>query len=276
MTIIRKYHTTIAFALCVSVLFVVLCLINRSNAFAFGTGGCDGECNKCHSFTKAEAGDIMKKLKVPDAKVLDVRDSPIKGLWEVSIDTQGKRGIFYVPFSKNYIVQGSIVEVATGADKTSEQYRILQESRKIDVSQVSLKNALVLGDKKAKKRVIVITDPECPFCARLHEEMKKVVEKRKDIVSYIRLLPLKMHPDAQWKAKSIMCNKSLQMLDDNFAKKPIPRTECQTKEVDNTIKMAEKLGITGTPTIILSSGKMHSGTMSADQLIELIDGKKNK
>jgi len=36
----------------------------------------------------------MKKLKVPDAKVLDVRDSPIKGLWEVSIDTQGKRGIF--------------------------------------------------------------------------------------------------------------------------------------------------------------------------------------
>ena len=107
MTIIRKYHTTIAFALCVSVLFVVLCLINRSNAFAFGTGGCDGECNKCHSFTKAEAGDIMKKLKVPDAKVLDVRDSPIKGLWEVSIDTQGKRGIFYVPFSKNYIVQGS-------------------------------------------------------------------------------------------------------------------------------------------------------------------------
>ena len=139
-----------------------------------------------------------------------------------------------------------------------------------------LKNALVLGDKKAKKRVIVITDPECPFCARLHEEMKKVVEKRKDIVFYIRLLPLKMHPDAQWKAKSIMCNKSIQMLDDNFAKKPIPRTECQTKEVDNTIKMAEKLGITGTPTIILSSGKMHSGTMSAEQLIELIDGKKKK
>jgi len=49
MTIIRKYNRTIAFALCVAVLFVILCLINRSNAFAFGTGGCDGECNKCHS-----------------------------------------------------------------------------------------------------------------------------------------------------------------------------------------------------------------------------------
>ncbi len=276
MTVIGKDNRTIASALCMSALLVVLCLISGGNAFAFGEGGCDGDCNKCHSFNKAEAGEIMKKLKVPDAKVLDVRMSPIKGLWEVSIDTQGKRGIFYVPFSKNYIVQGSIVEVSTGADKTGEQYRKLQESRKIDVSQISLKNALVLGDKKAKKRVIVITDPECPFCARLHEEMKKVVEKRKDIVFYIRLLPLKMHPDAQWKAKSIMCNKSLEMLEDNFAKKSIPRTECQTKEVDNTIKLAEKLGITGTPTIILSSGRIHSGAMSAEQLIELIDGKKKK
>lgn len=276
MTKYSKDKGYIAYALYIATLFVVLFLFSGGNVFAFGTSGCDGDCNKCHAFNKTEAGDILKKLKVPDAKVLDVRMSPIKGLWEVSIDSQGKRGIFYVPFSKRYIVQGSIVEVDTGADKTSEQYRILQEGRKIDVSKISLTNALVLGDKKAKKRVIVITDPECPFCARLHEEMKKVVEKRKDIVFYIRLLPLKMHPDAYWKSKSIMCNKSLQMLDDNFAKKAIPRTECQTKEVDNTIKLAEKLGITGTPTIVLSNGKVHSGAMSAEQLIELIDGKKKK
>jgi protein-disulfide isomerase len=64
------------------------------------------------------------------------------------------------------------------------------------------------------------------------------------------------------------------MLEDNFAKKTIPRTECNTKEVDNTIKTAESLGITGTPTIILPNGKMRSGAMTAEQLIELIDGKK--
>jgi thiol:disulfide interchange protein DsbC len=276
MTIISKKIRPIASAFWVPIILVVLCMFCGGNAFAFGEGGCDGDCNKCHTINKAEALDIMNKLKVPDVKVLGVSMSPIKGIWEVSVDSQGKRGIFYVPFSKHYVIQGSIIEVATGADKTSEQYRVLQESRKIDVSKISLKNALVLGDKKAKKRVIIFTDPECPFCERLHEEMKKVVEMRKDIVFYIRLFPLKMHPDAYWKAKSIMCNKSLQMLDDNFAKKPIQRTECETNEVDNTIKLAEKLGITGTPTIILSNGKMHSGAMSAEQLIEFIDGKNKK
>lgn len=258
----------------ISAIFTALSLFSAGNALAFGQGGCDGECNNCHSINKSEAAAILNKLKVPDPKVLEIRMSPIKGLWEVSVDSDGKRGVFYVPFSKNYIVQGSIIEVSTGADKTGEQYRKLQEARKIDVSKISLKNALMMGGKDAKKKVIIFTDPECPFCQRLHEEMKKVVEMRKDIAFYIRLLPLKMHPDAYWKSKSIMCNKSLQMLDDNFAKKPIPRTECNTKEVDNTIKLAGKLGITGTPTIILPNGKMHSGTMSAEDLIQFIDGKK--
>jgi thiol:disulfide interchange protein DsbC len=261
--------------LVLAVFFFVVSLLSGGNVFAFGEGGCDGECNKCHSLTKAEAGDIMKKLKIPDPKVRDIRMSPIKGLWEVSVDSQGKSGFFYIAFSKNYIVQGQIVEVSTGVDKTREQYQIMQDSKKIDISKISLTNALVLGDRKAKKRVIVFTDPDCPFCGRLHDEMRKVVEKRKDIVFYIRLFPLvKLHSDSYWKSQSIVCNKSLQMLEDNFAKKPIQRTECSTKEVDNTIKLAGKLGITGTPTLIFSNGKMRSGAMSAEQLIELVDGKK--
>ncbi len=254
--------------------FICTISIGAGSVFAFGQGGCDGDCDKCHSLTKAEAVDIMNRLKVPEPKVTSIRMSPVKGLWEVSIDSNGKSGLLYIPFSKHYVVQGQIVEVATGVDKTKEQYQVMQDKKKVDVSKISLKNALVLGAKGAKKRVIVLTDPDCPFCSKLHEEMKKVVEKRKDIVFYIRLFPLKMHPDSYWKSKSIVCNKSLQMLEDNFAKKPIKRDECSTKEVDNTIKLAESLGISGTPTLILSNGKKHSGTMSADQLIDFIDGKK--
>jgi len=274
MIVRRNWHGSAIYACCVFGIVVLLSLIGGGRTYAFDQGGCNGDCNKCHSINKEEAGEIIKKLKVPDVKVLDVKMSPIKGLWEVSIDSQGKRGVFYVPFSKRFIVQGQIIEIATGADKTGEQYRKLQESRRVNVSKIPLSGALVLGNKNAKKRVIVFTDPECPFCGRLHEEMKKVVAQRKDIVFFIKLFPLKMHPDAYWKSTSIMCNRSLQMMDDNFAKKPIPRTDCKTKEIDSTVKLGEKLGITGTPTIILSSGRMHSGSMTAEQLIELIDGEK--
>jgi thiol:disulfide interchange protein DsbC len=103
--------------------------------------------------------------------------------------------------------------------------------------------------------------------------MKKVLEKRKDIVFYVKLFPLKIHKDAYWKSKSIACNKSLNMLEDNFENKPIPKTDCDTTEVDDNIKLAESLHITGTPTMIMPDGKIYSGTMPADKLIELINGR---
>ncbi len=102
--------------------------------------------------------------------------------------------------------------------------------------------------------------------------MEKVLQEKKDIVFYIVLFPLSMHKDAYWKSKSIFCNKSLKMLEDAFARKEIAKPECDTKEIDANIKAAEALGITGTPTLVLPDGRIHSGTMPAKQLVDFIQG----
>lgn len=101
--------------------------------------------------------------------------------------------------------------------------------------------------------------------------MRKVIGQRIDIAFYLKLFPLKGHVDAYWKSKSIVCNKSIEFLEDNFEKRPIPKIDCNTKEVDNTIKFAEKNGITGTPTMILPDGSVYSGVAEADKLIKMID-----
>jgi thiol:disulfide interchange protein DsbC len=102
--------------------------------------------------------------------------------------------------------------------------------------------------------------------------MEKVIKEHKDIVFYILLYPLSFHKDAYWKSKSIMCNRSLKMLEDAFAKREIPKLECDSKEVDSNIKVAEALGITGTPALVLPDGRVHTGMMPARQLIDFING----
>jgi thiol:disulfide interchange protein DsbC len=87
------------------------------------------------------------------------------------------------------------------------------------------------------------------------------------------MYPLEFHKDAYWKSKSIVCNNSLQLLQDCFDKKEIAKTDCKTEEVDNNIKLAKSLGITGTPTIILPDGRLRIGAMPEAELIKLIDGK---
>ena len=100
--------------------------------------------------------------------------------------------------------------------------------------------------------------------------MKKVIEKRKDIAFFIKMYPLPMHKGAYDEAKAIVCEKSLALLDDAFAKKPLPAPKCETKAVDDNIKLAEKLGIRGTPAIILPDGIVVPGYKDADSLIALI------
>lgn len=103
--------------------------------------------------------------------------------------------------------------------------------------------------------------------------MKKVLEKRKDIAFYIMLFPLPMHKDAARKSKTIMCEKSLVLLDEAFEKKQIPDPKCQTTVIDDNIKLGQKLGITGTPAMVFPDGRVVPGAMDADSIIKMIDKK---
>lgn len=104
--------------------------------------------------------------------------------------------------------------------------------------------------------------------------MKKVIEKRPDIVFYIKLFPLvSIHPKAYEKSKAINCSKSLSVLEDAYEKKAVPDAKCESSEIDNNMKLAEKLGIDGTPAMIFPDGNVVSGGMDADSIIAQIDKK---
>jgi len=101
--------------------------------------------------------------------------------------------------------------------------------------------------------------------------MKKVIEKRNDIAFFIKMFPLPFHKGADVKSKAIVCEKSMALLEAAFEKKPLPEPKCDTKAIEENIKLAEKLGIRGTPALILPSGNIIPGLKDADSLIGLID-----
>jgi thiol:disulfide interchange protein DsbC len=138
-------------------LFVSLILVSflpMVYSYAFETRG--QECSKCHMLNKEEARDLLKNT-IPDVRVLDVRPSPVKGFWEVYLESRGQKGIVYVDFQKKHFFSGALISL--GEKKNLTQERLI-ELNKIDVSQIPLDDALVMGDQKARIRVIVLTDPD--------------------------------------------------------------------------------------------------------------------
>ncbi len=100
--------------------------------------------------------------------------------------------------------------------------------------------------------------------------MKKITEERKDVAFYIMMYPLKIHPEAYKKSKSIVCEKSIALLEDAFNKKPVPDPKCETTVIDENLKLAEKLGISSAPTLILPDGRVLPGYKDAKTLLALI------
>jgi len=130
----------------------VLCLLSTT----YGFQQKDRNCFKCHTLKKDEAQALIKTFD-PDVKVLDVKTGPVKYLWEVNIEKKGKKNLIYIDLPKKNIFNGSIISIQGKKNLTQNS---LSELTKVDVSKIPLQDALVLGDKNAKNRVIVFDDPE--------------------------------------------------------------------------------------------------------------------
>lgn len=235
---------------------------NNADAFPAPATGGAGKCSDCHVLSKDEAAKLLK-TDMFKAQVREVRMSPVKGLWEIEVAQGDKVFLVFIDFTKKYLVEGRYTPV----DQLGESKPL----KKVDVKKIPLDNAVVMGSPKAEKKIIVFDDPECPYCAKLHEEIKKIVAKRSDLAFYIKMYPLAMHPGAYEKSKAIVCQKSPKLLDDAFAGKKLPKAECATDEIDNNIKLAEELGITGTPAMILPDGRLVPGYVSGDVLLGILD-----
>ncbi len=127
-----------------------------------GEGCASGACTDCHNFTRDEA---VKILGSTVDNVLSVGPSPVNGLWEVDVEKEGKRWPVYVDFSKEYLISGQIIHLGTKKNLTGN--RILSMNR-VDVSQIPLSGAIMVGKKDATRRIIVFDDPNCQHCAKLH------------------------------------------------------------------------------------------------------------
>ena len=236
-------------------------------AHAFPTKKGDKACTECHKLDKKEAEAILKKLS-PDAKVSGITVAPLKSMWQVDVDAgEGKRGVFYLDFSKKYVVVGQMAPV--------ESLGKQPEPRKVDVSKIPLDDAITLGAKTAGKKVIVFTDPDCPYCRELHKIMKEVVAKHSDIAFVLFMNPLPMHKDSPKKAQAILCSKSVAMLDDAFSGKAVPEPPamCTAAAMERSMALAKTFQFDGTPTLVRDDGIVLFGFLPEDKLIEWIDKK---
>lgn len=254
-------------------LVLMLLIATAGTSLAMPKEGCGGDCGSCHSLSVKEASTLLKGM---GGEVKQVKPSPVRGLWEVTFSQAGKKAVAYVDYSKKFIIPGAIYNIASRKPVAGAAQPPKVE--KVNPAAIPLGNSVVMGNPQGSKRLFLFTDPDCPFCSKEHAELKKLLAKRRDIVVYVKLHPLKMHPKAYDHARVILQGKSTALLDDHFSGRPIPEATPQTPSagVDETIKVAQSLGLNSTPTLILPDGRVLTGFQDAAAIERALSGKKGK
>jgi thiol:disulfide interchange protein DsbC len=196
----------------------------------------------------------------------------VRGLFELTLEKDGRHATAYMDYGKKHIITGPIFDITSGRVISPLPVNAEKEPANVDITKVPLDNSLIMGNPKGTKKLFVFTDPECPFCVKLHAELKKLVAMEPGLTVYIKLFPLKMHPKAYDKARVILGANSLEFLERAFAGAPLPPpgTKDTAKSVDDSIRFAESVGINSTPTLILPDGRVMPGFQDAEAMRKLL------
>ncbi|TFG59983.1 MAG: DsbC family protein [Deltaproteobacteria bacterium] len=256
--------------ICLTIATAILFLAASSPTNAMMKEGCaSGECTDCHSLTREEAENLLAGTV---DNVLSVKPSAVGGLWAVDVVKEGRKWPVYIDFSKNYLISGQVIRMSSKENVTESRSMRLNA---LDVSSIPIDDAIVIGNPEAKRRIIEFSDPDCGFCAKPHSEARKIVAKNPDVAFFVKLYSRRNNPTTIQKILSIVCGKqdAPKLLDDAFAGKPLPQPgpTCDFAAVQETAKLAGKLGIRGTPVMILPDGRVVNGYRDAETILKLLE-----
>jgi thiol:disulfide interchange protein DsbC len=246
-------------------LFLIIVL---SSLPAYSAGNTDASEQKPEPqvLTKAAAIEALQGIQ---GEIISVEPAEVPGLYRVAMKMQGRIIPIYLDASGSYLFSGNIIRIKDRKNLT-EAYA--QQLNPVDFASIPLDEGLTLGNPDATKQVIVFTDPHCPYCSKLHKVLHEAVKANPDLAFHIKLIPFKQ--SSKNVARTIVCNKSMEQLDLAFSGQSLPDTSCEADIIEKNLALAQKLGIHGTPTLILPNGQVSSGYRPLEELLKLIEENK--
>ena len=218
------------------------------------------------SFSGLSMGDsesqlaITKSLKsvFPGTAPSEISPSPMAGVSEVLI---GPR-LFYVTNDGKYLLQGSLIEIATRKDISEERRNGIRQSA---IDEVGEENMIVFPAKDARHTISVFTDIDCGYCRKLHDEIDQF-NANGITVRYLAFPRSGIGAPSYDKAVSVWCDKDRPAaMTRAKSGETLPKADCENP-VKEEYELGQMIGVQGTPAIVLEDGTMLPGYIPAAKL----------
>ncbi|THA06433.1 bifunctional protein-disulfide isomerase/oxidoreductase DsbC [Rodentibacter pneumotropicus] len=212
----------------------------------------------CATAANAMADDsaIKSKLQALGAKNIDIKSSPVSGVKTAVTD----EGIIYVTEDGKYAFQGKLYEL-TNKGPVDVAGKLLMDKLN------SYKNEMIVYPAKNEKYVVtVFMDITCHYCHLLHQQLKEY----NDLGITVRYLAF---PRGGMKSETAKQMEAIWTAKDpvfalSEAENGRPPKEVKTPNlVKKHYELGIQFGVTGTPSVITSTGEIIGGYLKPADLL---------
>lgn len=181
----------------------------------------------------------------------------IPGMVEMIV---GKNKIIYTNATGSHFVIGHVFEAATNTDVTQARIESLSS---YDYKDLPFQDSIKVVKGNGKREFAVFTDPACPYCKRLEQELARI----DNYTMYV--FPLAFKPQGKVLTSKVLCQSDQGKAWTNLMQHGIaPQTKdsCGNDQIQRVLRLASEMGVSGTPALLSKKGKIRPGYMPAAQL----------
>jgi thiol:disulfide interchange protein DsbC len=208
--------------------------------------------------TDTDYQQVRQQFSQLNLKVNAVAEAPLEGLLQVFTD----KGLFFTSKDGQYFIEGNIYDLTNKVLINDEQMRPY-----IQRQLAASKDGVIEFKAQDEKFVInVFTDPSCGYCRKLHNEMKDY-NAAGITVRYLAFPRGGLSSETYLQMQHIWCSKdSRSAMSTAKEGKDVTPAMC-SNPVKAQYEMGQSFGISGTPAIILPSGRLIPGYQPAKALL---------
>jgi thiol:disulfide interchange protein DsbC len=204
----------------------------------------------------------------PRLQIDAIRATPVPGIYEVASGPN----LYYLTPDARYLLRGELIDLKAGRNLT--QARQGAKAHEV-VSQLDPGRMVTLepAQRPATRHVTVFTDPSCPYCRRLHEELLAIVEDYPVQVRYAMFPRAGPDSDAAEKLRDVWCaDDPVTALTRAKAGQSVPaRADDCEAPLEQHWQAAQKIGVSGTPYLVIGDdGPVVPGYRPRKKLLSLL------
>ena len=192
-----------------------------------------------------------------------IADSPVSGLVQVSTN----RGLFYVSENGQYLLQARVFNI--DEEMRNETELALSGLRKEGVKEME-SSSITFKAKNEKHEISVFTDITCGYCRKFHKEIDELNDAG-ITVHYLAFPRSGLNSENYNDMVSVWCAKDPQKaLTKAKAGNDVASASCKNKVAEQYM-LGQKLGVNGTPNIVLPDGSLIPGYQPAALLAKALE-----